>query len=151
MQLHLLKAQLGAVADVILGDQITRRYKHVQEYAGDVLRFANEDAGLEGIQVILKRWGSASLAAMSIGLRHHSPAAAYFVALLMALRNRNGLRVEQAAPFIAKARAFSEGREATAGKDEPAAYEDLERAFLARLDGSSRLTPGPGLTPRVDG
>ena len=136
-QLDLLKAQLGAIADVILGEDITRRYEHVQRYANDVRHFAGGDAGPEGIQTILERWGGASLAAMSIGLRHCSPAAAHFVALLMALRNTDGLRLEEAARWIAKARRFAEGREATALMDEPAAYEDLERAFLARLRESS--------------
>ena len=123
---------------MILGEDTTRRYEAIQKYAGDVLRFAEGDAGPEGIQIILERWGGASLAAMYIGLPHRSPSAAHCVGMLMALRSTDGLRLEEAARWIAKAKAFAEKREATADVDEPAAYEDLERAFRARLDASSR-------------
>lgn len=135
MDIRIVKAQLGAIADVVLSEPQARSYTPLIRYASAVLDFADGDEGVAGISPILEEWTGASLAAMSIGLKHRSPTAALYVALLEALRNEEGLRLEVAAQWIGVARAFSDGRpRATVDGDDPRAYSDLERAFLRRLD-----------------
>jgi hypothetical protein len=135
MDVRIVKAQLGAVADVILSEPQAKTNGSLRRYASGVLAIADGESGIEGIEAILKQWISASLAAMSIGLKIRDPHAALYVALLESLRNEDGLRLEVAAHWIAVARAFAEGRaRATANGDVSRAYADLECAFFRRLE-----------------